>query len=165
MDYKIIAPRVDGTSLLSQILLNRGFKNLEDITHYLMVDEHDLIDPLLLDNMQEGVKLLVKHISLNSNTLIVIDSDCDGYTSSAILLNYLNRIFPSWIQNHIYYFIHSGKQHGLEDTLEEFDWSAKNIKFIICPDSASNDYICHEILKNHNVDCLILDHHETDGGY
>ena len=77
MDYKVIAPRVDGTSLLSQILLNRGFKNLEDITHYLMVDEHDLINPLLLDNMQEGVKLLVKHISLNSNTLIVIDSDCD----------------------------------------------------------------------------------------
>lgn len=135
MEYKLIAPRIDGTTLLEQILLNRGFKNRQDINHYLTVDENDLIDPLLLDNMREGVKLLIKHIDLKSNTLIVVDSDCDGYTSSAILMNYLNRFFPSWVQNHIYYFIHSGKQHGLEDTLKEFDWLNKNIKFIICPDS------------------------------
>ena len=165
MEYKLIAPRIDGTTLLEQILLNRGFKNRQDINHYLTVDEKDLIDPLLLDNMREGVKLLIKHIDLKSNTLIVVDSDCDGYTSSAILMNYLNRFFPSWVQNHIYYFIHSGKQHGLEDTLKEFDWVSKNIRFIICPDSSSNDYIQHEILQDHHVDCLILDHHETDGGY
>lgn len=165
MEYKLIAPRIDGTTLLEQILLNRGFKNRQDINHYLTVDENDLINPLLLDNMCEGVKLLIKHIDLKSNTLIVVDSDCDGYTSSAILMNYLNRFFPSWVQNHIYYFIHSGKQHGLEDTLKEFDWLNKNIRFIICPDSSSNDYIQHEILQDHHVDCLILDHHETDGGY
>jgi single-stranded-DNA-specific exonuclease len=47
--------------------------------------------------MREGVKLLIKHIDLKSNTLIVVDSDCDGYTSSAILMNYLNRFFPSWV--------------------------------------------------------------------
>ncbi len=73
MEYKLIAPRIDGTTLLEQILLNRGFKNRQDINHYLTVDENDLIDPLLLDNMREGVKLLIKHIDLKSNTLIVVD--------------------------------------------------------------------------------------------
>lgn len=135
MEYRLRAPRQDGTSLLEQILLNRGFKDRQEIQHYLSTDEQDLINPLKLDNMREGVKMLIRHIDTGNNALIIIDSDCDGYTSSAIFMNYLNRLFPSWIQNHLYYFIHSGKQHGLEDSLKEFDWLAKNVKLIICPDS------------------------------
>ena len=73
------------------------------------VDENDLQDPLLLDNMREGVELLIQHIRENSKTLIIVDSDCDGFCSSAILMNYLNRFFPSWVQNKIYYFMHTGK--------------------------------------------------------
>lgn len=165
MEYRLRAPRQDGTSLLEQILLNRGFKDRQEIQHYLSTDEQDLISPLKLDNMREGVKMLIRHIDAGNNALIIIDSDCDGYTSSAIFMNYLNRLFPSWIQNHLYYFIHSGKQHGLEDSLKEFDWLAKNVKLIICPDSASNNYSCHKMLQEHGVDCLILDHHEADQGY
>lgn len=96
MEYKLIAERQDGTSLLEQILLNRGFKDREEINHYLTVDEYDLNNPLLLDNIEEGAKVLAKHINLNSRALIIIDSDCDGYCSCAILLNYLNRLFPGW---------------------------------------------------------------------
>ena len=59
MEYKVIAPRQDGTSLLEQILLNRGFTSKEEINHYLTVDESDLINPLCLDNMQDGAKMLI----------------------------------------------------------------------------------------------------------
>lgn len=165
MEYKVIAPRQDGTSLLEQILLNRGFTTKEEINHYLMVDENDLINPLELDNIQDGLKMLAKHIENNSRAVIIVDSDCDGYTSSAILLNYLNRFFPGWVQNNVDYYIHEGKQHGLCDFIDSYDWLAKDINLVICPDSASNDYEYHAILKKYGVDCLILDHHETDGGY
>ena len=165
MEYKLRAPRQDNTTLLEQILLNRGFKNRQEIQEYLTADESVVSDPLCLDNMREGVQMLIKHINNNNRALIIVDSDCDGYTSSAIFLNYLNRFFPSWIQNQVDYFIHSGKQHGLEDTLNDYDWLNNNIKLIIAPDSSSNDYDCHKLLKEHGVDCLILDHHETDGGY
>lgn len=165
MEYKLIAPRQDNTTLLEQILLNRGFKNRQEIQNYLNTDESSILNPLLLDNMQEGVIILINHIKQGDKALIIVDSDADGYTSSAILLNYLNNFFPYWVQNKVEYFIHSGKQHGLEDTLQEYDWLSKNIRLIIAPDSSSNDYECHKKLKEHNVDCLILDHHETDGGY
>ena len=165
MEYKLRAPRQNDTTLLEQILLNRGLTSREQINNYLSADESAVSNPLCLDNMREGVQMLIKHINNNNKALIIVDSDCDGYTSSAILLNYLNNFFPSWIQNQVDYFIHSGKQHGLEDTLEEYDWLNKNIKLVIAPDSASNDYDCHKNLKEHKVDCLILDHHETDGGY
>lgn len=73
MEYKLIAPRQDGTNLLTQVLLNRGFKSIEDINHFLTTDENDLQDPLLLDNMREGVELLIRHIRENSKTLIIVD--------------------------------------------------------------------------------------------
>ena len=52
---------------------------------------------MLLMNMREGVTMLMKHISANDEVYVIVDADCDGYTSSAILLNYLNRLFPAWV--------------------------------------------------------------------
>jgi len=51
--------------------------------------------------MREGVGMLIKHIAGNEKTLVVVDSDCDGYCSAALLLNYLNRHFPAWVQNQV----------------------------------------------------------------
>ena len=160
MDYKLIAPRNEHIGLLEQILLNRGIKQ-EDIYHFLNVDENDLIDPLELDNMRDGIIMLTRHISNNDNAYLVVDADCDGYTSSAILLNYLNRHFPAWVQGHVVYFMHDGKQHGLGDV--DIDEIIKQgFKLVICPDSASNDYEQHKKLYNNGIDVLVLDHHEAE---
>ena len=56
-----------------------------------------MLDPMLLMNMREGVKMLMKHVSANDRAFLIVDADADGYTSSAILMNYLNRHFPAWI--------------------------------------------------------------------
>lgn len=46
--------------------------------------------------MKGGVKLLLKTINKNLNAIIIVDCDCDGYTSAALLINYLHSIFPTW---------------------------------------------------------------------
>lgn len=96
MNYQLIAPRLPELSVVEQVFENRGIKK-QDIYHYLHTSKNDLYDPLLLDNMLDGISLLVHHIAANSHTLVVVDSDCDGFCSSAILMNYLNRLFPSWV--------------------------------------------------------------------
>ena len=111
--------------------------------------------------MREGVAMLIKHINANDKAFIIVDSNCDGYCSSAIFLNYLNRHFPAWIQNQVEYFMHAGKQHGLSD-IDIPDLIRKNIRLVICPDSASNDYEQHQTLKEHGIDVLVLDHHEAE---
>ena len=160
MDYKLIAPRDNSIGLLEQILLNRGIAQ-EDIWHFLNVNENDVLDPLLLTNMREGVGMLIKHIAGNEKTLVVVDSDCDGYCSAALLLNYLNRHFPAWVQNQVQYFMHNSKQHGLSDVAVA-DLIQRDIKFVICPDSASNDYTQHETLHRYGIDVLVIDHHEAE---
>lgn len=65
----------------------------------------------------------------------IIDSDCDGFTSSAVLMNYIYRINPEYVVHNVKYLLHEGKQHGIE--LKKIP---TNINLLVCADSASNDY-------------------------
>jgi single-stranded-DNA-specific exonuclease len=69
----------------------------------------------------------------------------------------LNCLFPSYTQTHIYFRIHTGKQHGLiPETVED------NIKFVILPDASSNDYEAHKEMYDRGIDVLVIDHHEAE---
>lgn len=153
MDYTLIHPRRPGTSAIEHVLLNRG---IEDVQHYLNTVDTDILSPLDLDNIENGAKLLVSHIAQGSKVLVIIDSDCDGYCSSAILINYLNNLFPAFVQNNISYKPHSGKQHGIV-----MEMIPDDVKLVIAPDSASSDYEQHEELAKRGIDVLVLDHHEA----
>ena len=140
---------------VEQVFANRGITP-ENLYHYLNTDASDLIDPASIKNMEEGVKLLIKHISNNDKVFVQVDSDCDGYTSAALLLNYLHILFPAFIENNVQYRVHEGKQHGIiYDTIPE------DVKLVIAPDSSSNDYIPHQILFERGCDVLVIDHHEA----
>ena len=159
MEYQLIAPRIPLGRLLTaveQVLANRGITP-ENVEHYLNTTDEDILNPMLIMNIEEGVKVLIKHIAQGDKVLIQIDSDCDGYTSAAALINYLNRLFPGFVQTNVYYRIHTGKQHGiLLETIPD------DVKLVIAPDSSSNDYEVHQQLKSKGVDVLVIDHHEAD---
>lgn len=151
-----MAPVADGLTAIEQVLANRGIKP-ENIEHYLNTTNKDILDPKLIMNMREGATMLIKHINQGNKILIQVDSDCDGYTSAATLINYLNCLFPSFVQNNIYYRIHTGKQHGII-----LNTIPADVKLVIAPDSSSNDYEEHAYLKENGVDVLVIDHHEAD---
>ena len=159
MEYQLINPDTSQSKLsaVEQVLVNRGISPY-DIAHYLNTSDSDILSPALISNIEDGVKMLLKHISQNDKVLIQIDSDCDGYTSAATLMNYLNCLFPGFVQNNISYRIHTGKEHGIiPDTIPE------DVKLVIAPDSSSNDYEEHEYLNTQlGVDVLVIDHHEAD---
>lgn len=90
---------------------------------------------------------------------VIVDCDCDGYTSAAIFINYLYDIFPEYVESNLIYIHHEGKQHGLADTIALIP---EDIELVICPDSASNDYEQHKILFDRGIACVVLDHHEAD---
>lgn len=92
--------------------------------------------------------------------VIIVDCDCDGYTSAAIFINYLHDLFPTYVENNLSYFVHDGKQHGLSDCLEQVK-QTPNLGLVICPDSSSNDYQEHQDLYNNHTPVIVLDHHEA----
>ena len=62
MNYQLIAPRLPNTSVIEQVLLNRGIQ-AQDIRHYLNTSDKDILDPTLITNIEEGAKMLIYHIS------------------------------------------------------------------------------------------------------
>lgn len=156
MEYRLRAPEFPMYTPVEQVLVNRGIP-YDQINHYLNTTDNDILDPRLIPHLDEGAKMLIKHISQNDKVLIQVDSDCDGYTSAALLMNYLYCLFPSFVNNNISYRVHMGKQHGIiPDTIPE------DVKLVIAPDSSSNDYEAHEYLNLSGVDVLVIDHHEAD---
>lgn len=132
-------------------------RNIKDLETFLHPSEKEQYDYMLLDNIVTAAKCLIKHVENNDNIFIQIDSDTDGYTSAAIIYLYIKKMNPSIC---IDWRVHDGKQHGLlVDTIPE------ETQLIIAPDSSSNDYEQHKILKEKGIDIIVLDHHMSDKGY
>ena len=156
MEYRLIAPIDEKLAPIEQILTNRGFP-LEEIYHYLNTTDEDELSPTLLSAIDLGVKVLFKHLNGDKKIYLQVDDDCDGFSSAAILLNYLHNIVPSIVENKIYYGFHSGKGHGIvmENIIDE-------VGLVIVPDAGSNEYELHEELHNRGIDVLVIDHHVAE---
>ena len=134
-------------------------KGIQDIDKYINPTKECLQNPTDLDNIENGAKLLKTAIEKEWNILLIIDSDNDGFTSSAIMYQYIKKIAPNI---NIQYRLHEGKQHGLEDHIDWILEHSEDINMVILPDSSSNDFKYHEQLREEGIPCLVLDHHITD---
>ena len=100
------------------------------------LSDQDINSPLLLgkENLKNGLMAIINTVKENADALIIVDCDCDGYTSAALLINYLYKLFPSWVINHLDWYMHDSKQHGLSDCIDFI--LTRNPILVICPDSS-----------------------------
>ena len=139
------------------LLTSRG---VEDVDAFLNPTREYLQPPTNLKGMAAGAAMYLRIAqSDTSRILIVVDSDNDGYTSAAIIYQYTKRLNPNC---NIDYWLHEGKQHGLQDHIDKLMEQDYKYDLIILPDSSSNDANYHDMLDEVNTPCLILDHHLTD---
>lgn len=155
MKYKLVNENFKN-NYGEQLLRSRGVENVQ---LFLNPDISCLQDPEALVNIEAGANLLHDVLVGNGHILLVVDSDCDGFTSAAIIYQYLRDLREDIS---ITYLLHEGKQHGLEDHINSIIESGEHYDLIILPDSSSNDIDYHEQLRDINLPCLVLDHHLTD---
>lgn len=137
-------------NIKEKFLYDRG---ITDSKKYLNLCKDDEVPYINLDNINDAVNILEKHISLNSTIGLIPDSDVDGYCSSAILYLYIKKIKPDCNINILYHT--KTKGHGLAD-IESFD----GINLLIVADAGTNDVEECKKLKESGIDIIILDHHE-----
>lgn len=144
----------NSTDVFNYILANRGINNPAS-WHKANMDNS--VNPwYYLDYIHAAAARVKEAIDKKEKMCIIVDSDVDGYTSSAILINFLYIINAEYVKNYLIYKHHKGKEHGLSDIEIQND-----IDLVICPDSASNDYEFHEALNNRGIGVICLDHHES----
>ena len=162
MKYELINKPNLKYNAKQQILINRGLKET-DLAHYMNLTDKDINDPSTFgeDRMRAAATCFVDHLDHDSKICVIIDCDCDGYTSSAVMINYIYDLKDSdYIQNKVKWYLHEGKQHGLSDCI---DWIEDNSPtLVIIPDAGSNDIEYLRILEKKEIDVIILDHHEIE---
>ena len=141
---------------VANLLKARGVENVEDYFH--PTDKY-LQSPDALKNIRLAAALYTRVVTNNGRILIVVDSDNDGYTSAAIIYQYTIRMN---CHCKVDYWLHEGKQHGLQDHIDRLMEENCEYDLIILPDSSSNDAHYHDMLDTIGIPCLILDHHLTD---
>lgn len=161
MNFKLINQPNPAYDALSQVLHNRGIPD-EEMEHYINPTDADISSYKLLgeDKLFKAVGWVEDALIFNHNVLIVVDSDCDGFTSAALLSNYLYDLAPEWTKEHLFHFLHEGKEHGLNDL--PFDDFLKDMNLVILPDAGSNDIEYHKKLDEMGIACICLDHHNYD---
>lgn len=138
-----------------QILFNRGIP-VDKIHAFLNTTDEVINDYKLLDNIKVAAEVLLAHLTDNDEILIQVDSDVDGYTSSAVMYNWIKGNFP---QAKISYQVHDEKTHGLNITEDILNGK---YQLIIVPDAGSNEYEKHRQLFQLGINVIILDHHDAE---
>ena len=144
------------SNYVENLLKARG---VSDLDAYFNPNAKYLQSPTNFKNMMLAAALYTRVVGNNGRILIVVDSDCDGFTSAAIIYQYTKRMNPNC---HVDYWLHEAKQHGLSDHIDRLMEEDTKYDLIILPDSSSNDATYHNMLEEIHIPCLILDHHETD---
>lgn len=133
--------------LIEQYLTALG---ISDVKHFLKPVNANFESWKNYKNMREAVALLNKHQNPDTKFGILVDSDADGACSAAIVYKFLN-------SDNCQTFFHTGKQHGLKDTVDRI--LEANLDLLFIPDAGSNDVNECKRLQESGVDIIILDHH------
>lgn len=140
---------------LEEILKQQGVENVKD---FLNPPIDCLENPNNFDNIEKASQLFNKN--KKRNVSLVVDCDVDGFTSAALIYQYLMRCE---FVNDIAVYCHSAKQHGVSDL--HYALSKDESDLIIIPDAgSSDDEYFNQIHQTSCVkkDILVLDHHLRD---
>lgn len=143
------------TGIVKQILVNRGFSDLESINKFLNPDLNDLYDPFLLKDMDKVISRINKAIEKDESIWIYGDYDVDGITSISVfkkcfelLDKKLNYYIPNRLEEG-----YGLSEYGLNKIIE------KGADLIISVDCGITSVKEVEFVKSKGVDIIITDHH------
>lgn len=155
MQYRLIENSLnDPNNIVKTVLLNRGVKNPQE---YLNLNESCVQNYNDLNNMQEAVQCFLKHYQARNKIIVMPDSDCDGYTSSAMLYLYIKSLDQDYP---VEYIMHQKpKTHGLNSQDISIPDDAK--LFIIADASTNDAKECNDLIEK-GIDIIILDHHDSN---
>lgn len=150
--YKLMGNN-DIENPISSLLKTRGIEG-EELQTFFQVGQESLIDPFKLNNMLEACQTV--HNNLGKKIFTLVDCDTDGFTSAAMLVNFLE----TELKQEVDYYVHSDKTHGLQPEVMEKIISG-GYELVYFADAGSNDVEQCKELSERGIKVVILDHHES----
>lgn len=146
------------TQILENACHHRNLRNQEEQSLYNIKSDESVKfhDPFLFRDMKKAVDRIMRAINNKEKVIIYGDYDVDGITASAILLIFFKNLsldYDYYIPNRL----EEGyglSEHGIQYILDN------NYSLVITVDCGITGHKEIEILKDHNIDCILTDHHQ-----
>ena len=144
------------SSVLAQVLVNRGFKDVSSINDFLNPSMESLHDPFLMPDMNKAVFRL-KAAHENEETVLVHgDYDADGITSTTLLVSVLRKLGIKTCY-HIPNRITEGYGFGDKGIEKAVECGAGLIITADCGISSVKEVAA---ANSKGIDVIVTDHHE-----
>ncbi len=151
------AAEIGLSSLLAQVLINRGIDSVEEVQGF--IEPESLVLPAPMDEFPDlaaSVKLLREAISGGQKIAICGDYDADGMTSTALLLRALRALGAN-----VDYAIPSRMRegYGINDRIVE-EFHSEGVALILTVDNGIAAYGPVARARELGVKVIITDHHD-----
>ena len=156
---RTLADALDTTPLVGQLLLNRGFEDVEKALGFINCHLGDLTDPYLLHGMDRAVGRIVDALDREEKVLVYGDYDVDGVTATSLILLFLRDLGFS-----TYYYIPNRVEEGYgvnRESLRKF--GEQGIGLVITVDCGISSVGEIAFAKSLGMDVIVTDHHEPPG--
>lgn len=151
-----IAVALNTTPLVGQILLNRGYGDIEEATQFLKCQLADLIDPYVLHGMKEAVERIILALEKKEKILVYGDYDVDGVTATSLILLFLRDLGFS-----THYYIPKRVEEGYgvnKESIRKF--SEEGIGLVITVDCGISSIEEISYANSLGMSVIVTDHHE-----
>jgi len=152
-----LADELKISTLMAQLLLNRGLVEPTQAVDFLTPNLSQLHDPFLFQDMEPAVFRIMQAVKRNESVLIHGDYDVDGITATALLIKILARYLPG----RLLYYIPKRLEEGYGVHRASLEKAvARGVSLIITVDCGISAVTEGEYLREKGVDLIITDHHE-----
>lgn len=153
-----ISKQFDLSPLASQILINRGYSEPNNIDKFININLSNLYNPFSMKDMDKVVNRFLTASQKHERVLIISDNDVDGITSTVMLILLFNKLKIKPI-----YYVVSRAKGGIDGIpLKVIDTAYKmGVNLIITADWGITALNVVQYAKTKpNLDMIVTDHHE-----
>lgn len=142
-------------TFVDQLLESRGI-SVADADDYLDTTKKKLHNPYLMKDMKPAVNRIIQAIQNNEKIGILGDYDCDGVTSTSVLVQVLTELGAD-----VVYFVPDRQLDGYGVNKRGIDFMQdNNVVLCITCDTGITAVEQVDDMKSRGIDVVVTDHHE-----
>ncbi len=151
----VLLEAADQNPIIAAYLRDRGLNTPEEVRRYLEPDRDNLTDPFEFPNMAKAVKRIQRALVAGETIGIWGDFDVDGQTSTALLVECLEKLGAS-VRYHLP--VRRKESHGISlASLQLF--MSTGIQLLITCDTGISENASILYATQNGLDVIITDHH------
>jgi single-stranded-DNA-specific exonuclease len=151
-----LVEKINVSPLVASLLVNRGLENPDEARAFLFSENQEFHDPFLIKDMNLAVQRVQQAIANEEPILIFGDYDCDGVTSTTVMMKTLQELGAN-----VQFYIPNRFTEGYGPNEGAFRHAHDiGIKLIITVDTGIAALSSALVAKELGIDLIITDHHE-----